>query len=143
MKKQKGFSLIELMIVVAVIGALTAFAIPAYQDYVQRSEAMTGLATLKSLQSPAQLEEQETGAFPTDLAEIGASATMNALGTVALIEAAGTGDEATSAGISFTFDATNSSLGGLVFTTRLETTGWDCTPSGTIPAGLDLEGCRQ
>ncbi|AMG30224.1 prepilin-type cleavage/methylation domain-containing protein [Grimontia hollisae] len=142
MKKQQGFSLVELMIVVAIIGALTAFAIPAYQDYVQRSEAMAGLATLKSLQTPAQLEEQETGVFPTSLADIGARSNMNALGTVSLV-AATAGDDATSAGLQFAFDATNSSLGGLILTTRLENTGWDCTPSGTIPTGLDLEGCRQ
>ncbi|HIF9504686.1 TPA: pilin [Photobacterium damselae] len=73
MKGQKGFTLIELMIVVAVIGVLSAIAIPQYQKYVAKSEAASALATVAALKSNIETSIAENGIFPT----LGATATGN------------------------------------------------------------------
>jgi type IV pilus assembly protein PilA len=54
-RSQQGFTLIELMIVVAIIGILAAIAIPQYQDYVSRSQVTRVMAETGSLKTPAEV----------------------------------------------------------------------------------------
>jgi len=58
-KLQQGFTLIELMIVVAIIGVLAAIAVPAYQDYVSKSQATAALAEISpgKIQVDAKMNE--------------------------------------------------------------------------------------
>ena len=79
MNAQKGFTLIELMIVVAIIGILAAIAIPAYQDYIARAQVTEGV-TLASGQKGAVTEVRSNiGAWPTSNAEasIAAASAIN------------------------------------------------------------------
>ncbi|MGO1071148.1 pilin [Lysobacter sp. CA199] len=66
MKNQKGFTLIELMIVIAILGILVAIALPAYQDYSVRAKMSEGLAAA----APAKLAVSETASDRGSLATV-------------------------------------------------------------------------
>jgi type IV pilus assembly protein PilA len=70
-KIQKGFTLIELMIVVAIIGILAAIAIPAYQDYTIRAQVTEGLNLASAAKAGVSETFANTGAWPADLTAAG------------------------------------------------------------------------
>ena len=75
---QKGFTLIELMIVVAIVGILAAVAIPAYQDYTVRARVTDGISL--SMTAKKSVEENATAGGSFDLGWVAPAATANVSG---------------------------------------------------------------
>ena len=143
MKQQKGFTLIELMIVIAIIGILAAIAIPAYQDYTVRSKVSEGL----NLAGAAKLAVSEVydslGTMPATQASYGlpqagsisgtyVSSVGVANGLITITYTAAVGGTPSQAGNVITVQP-NTSSGGSV--------QWDCT-GGNILTKYRPANCR-
>ncbi|HBK46864.1 MAG TPA: prepilin-type cleavage/methylation domain-containing protein [Xanthomonadaceae bacterium] len=140
MKKQQGFTLIELMIVVAIIAILAAIALPAYQNYVAKSQVTAGLADIRGGVT-AYEEGIQSGSTedPTNPAVLGLTGstprcTIAATGTFAL-----DGGQTISCGLK----GNPKVQGESVTLTRSPSGTWACT----VSAGLDTKfipgGCTQ
>jgi type IV pilus assembly protein PilA len=77
-KVQQGFTLIELMIVIAIIGILAAIAIPAYQNYTIRSQVTEGLSLADGWKTSISEYYAQNGSFPAS------SSTSGGAGTIAV-----------------------------------------------------------
>jgi len=148
-RKQKGFTLIELMIVVAVVGVLATIAIPQYQKYVAKTEVSSALATLTGVKTNVEAFAVENGDFPDGSstneteADLGVPATIPS-GTITFNVTSG----ATGAGaIEFAFNTTGVSnlIASKKFELKRDTNGtWTCDGSATTPVTDDLlpKNCR-
>ena len=87
---QKGFTLIELMIVVAIIGILAAIALPAYQDYTIKAQVSEGPQLSEGLKTAIAEYYAANGAWPAGMSDIGMSAnTVSGSYTSSITQAAG------------------------------------------------------
>jgi type IV pilus assembly protein PilA len=143
MRKQQGFTLIELMIVVAIIGILAAIAIPAYQDYTIRAKVSEGVSAAAAAKTAIAETWNSEGAFPGNNLDAGlAAAAEYATGYVQSLTVGGSG----AITVLFATDLGNAGADGrtIIFVPTANAAGgvdWDCT-TGTMLAKYKPAVCR-
>jgi type IV pilus assembly protein PilA len=140
-RNQQGFTLIELMIVVTIIGILASVAIPMYLDYTVRSQIAEGLNVSGGAKVAVAEFYQDRGAFPTDNVDAGLEVAANISGKyVTSVTVAG-------AQISVLYgnDANVQILGKTVTLTAVDNLGsvsWVCASGGVIQDKHLPAACR-
>ena len=138
-KVQQGFTLIELMIVVAIIGILAAVAIPAYQDYTVRAKVTEGLSLASAGKTAVSEYFASNGTLPGSNASAGLSTSTSISGnTVRTVAVAANGV------IQVTFSG-NPINGSTIFLTPSTAAGgvtWDCAANGTLENKYRPSSCR-
>lgn len=72
-RRGAGFTLLELLIGLAIVGVLTAIALPAYSSYVERVNVGRAITDIRTLNVRLRLYEEDNRAMPADLAAVGAA----------------------------------------------------------------------
>jgi type IV pilus assembly protein PilA len=141
-KVQQGFTLIELMIVVAIIGILAAIAVPMYLDYTVRSQMSEGLNLSGGAKAAVTEFYQDRGVFPSNNAEAGVEAAANIRGKY--VSSVTVVDEVIT--VQYGNDANAQILGETITltadTTTVGSVKWVCASGGVIPDKHLPAACR-
>ncbi|MBH0089465.1 pilin [Pseudoalteromonas sp. NSLLW218] len=140
-QKQQGFTLIELMIVVAIIGILAAVALPAYQDYTKRAHVSEGITLAASAKAAVTEYYVSQAAWPTNNTTAGlpdaTAITGNAVKSVAVGNANGhitvTYNDKVTEDATIIFEPSIASGGGSIT--------WTCN-TGTVDGKFKPANCR-
>ncbi len=139
---QQGFTLIELMIVVAIIGILAAIALPAYQDYIVRSKVTEGLGMAAACKtSVVEFYSSRANTFPANITEAGCSTAATQYVNSLNVTGAGV--------ITVTFAALGGTTAGgetVIYTPTANASNaaildWTCN-TGTMPSKYRPAVCR-
>ena len=138
-RKQQAFTLIELMIVVAIIGILTVIALPAYQDYTMRAHVSEGLNLASTAKNGVVDFYQTNNSFPADNTAAGIAAPNTITGNAVKSVAVGA-----SGVITITYNTTVSSGSTIILTptTQGGSITWACS-GGDIRDEWRPANCRS
>jgi type IV pilus assembly protein PilA len=132
-KLQQGFTLIELMIVIAILGILMAIAIPAYQDYTVRAKVSEGMNVAGAAKLAVAETYQTKGTWPTDNTDAGLPTSTSISGNNV------TGVNVASGKITITYNAQEPKISGKTIVLSPSFTGgsvsWNCKPA----VGTDVD----
>jgi len=139
MKMQKGFTLIELMIVVAIIGILASVALPAYQDYTKRAHVSEGMSLAAGAKSAVTEYFASNGEWPDSNTEAAIASAASISGNAVSGVEVGTDGV-----ITVTFN-TKVTSGATLLMTPTDAGGaveWDCSTGGTLDVKYRPSSCR-
>ena len=134
---QKGFTLIELMIVVAIIGILAAIALPAYQDYTKRTHVSEGLTLAGGAKASVTEYYSSQGNFPSNNASAGLAAAADIKGNAVTQVAVANGRIT----VTYNDKVTNGATVILSPTSGAGGVQWSCK-GGTVIAKYRPSNCR-
>lgn len=143
--KQYGFTLIELMIVVAIVGILAAIALPAYQRYVARAQAAEGIVLLEGAKTAVDEYVSQTGDFPNSLADLEVLGVITSGKFVSTVEGSRSGFGGGDLLAQFRSSNVSKPIQGREMRFTRESTGrWSCGAGPTAPiADIYLpQACR-
>jgi type IV pilus assembly protein PilA len=138
---QQGMTLIELMIVVAIIGLLSVLAIPAYTDYAIRAQISEGLHLAGSAKAAVAEYYQDQSLFPTDNAQAGLAAAGSITGKY--VDSVSVNGAVVS--VRYGNDANSQIIGQTVTLTAVDNRGsmsWVCATGGIIQLNHLPRVCR-
>jgi type IV pilus assembly protein PilA len=139
---QKGFTLIELMIVVAIIGILAAVAIPAYQDYIARSQVSEAISLTAGGKTPLAEYFADKGVWPAAASDVMGTTSGKYVSGISITTGAGTTGTLALTATMQTSNVNSAITGGtLILQTADGGKSWSCT-GGTIAAKYKPASCR-